>query len=124
MRPCTPTRSEPPPRDGSTDLAEGPSVPEGKAKSVLAPIRRLPYSNFARMCKVATKSGLFSWTVHGPFSFPQDGKENGGCILHGPCPLREQESPWPPFGGPTTPTVGCIQQTPRPMGRPPSTNDR
>ena len=24
------------------------------------------------------KSGLFFWTVHGPFSFPQDGKENGG----------------------------------------------
>ena len=26
------------------------------------------------------QSGLFFWTVHGPFSFPQDGKENGGCI--------------------------------------------
>ena len=26
------------------------------------------------------KSGLFFWTVHGPFSFPQDGKENGGWI--------------------------------------------
>ena len=31
--------------------------------------RRPPYSNFARTCKVATKSGLFFWTVHGPFSF-------------------------------------------------------
>ena len=69
-----------PPRDGSIALAEGPSVPEGKAKSEQAPIRRPPYSNFARMCKVATKSGLFFWTVHGPFSFPQEGKENGGCI--------------------------------------------
>ena len=26
----------------------------------------------------ATKSRLFFWTVHGPFSFPEDGKENGG----------------------------------------------
>ena len=24
--------------------------------------------------------GLFFWTVHGPFSFRQDRKENGGCI--------------------------------------------
>ena len=69
-----------PPRDGSIVLAEEYSVPEGKAKSEQAPIRRPPYSNFARMCKVAAKSGLFFWTVHGPFSFPQDGKENGGCI--------------------------------------------
>ena len=31
-----------PPRDGSIDLVEGSSVPEGQAKSALAPIRRLP----------------------------------------------------------------------------------
>ena len=31
-----------PPRDGSIDLAEGQSVPEGKAKSEQAPIRRPP----------------------------------------------------------------------------------
>ena len=42
MRPCTPTRSEPPPRDGSIDLAEDPSVPEGQAKSEQAPIRQPP----------------------------------------------------------------------------------
>ena len=28
----------------------------------------------------ARLSGLFFWTVHSPFSFPQEGKENGGCI--------------------------------------------
>ena len=28
----------------------------------------------------ARLSGLFFWTVHGLFSFPQEGKENGGCI--------------------------------------------
>ena len=31
-----------PPRDGSTDFAEDPSVPEGQAKSAQAPIRRPP----------------------------------------------------------------------------------
>ena len=31
-----------PPRDGSCKLAEAPSVPEGQAKSALAPIRRFP----------------------------------------------------------------------------------
>ena len=52
-----------PPRDGSINLAEDPSVPEGKAKSKQAPIRRPPYSNFAHTCKVATKSGLSFWAV-------------------------------------------------------------
>ena len=31
-------------------------------------------------CTGARPSGLFFWTVHGPFSFRQDRKENGGCI--------------------------------------------
>ena len=39
-----------------TGIAEDHSVPEGQAKSEQAPIRRPPYSNFARMCKVATKA--------------------------------------------------------------------
>ncbi len=42
-------------------------------------------------CTGARPSGLFFWTVHGPFSFPQDGKENGGCIPawdHAPCGSR------------------------------------
>ena len=45
-------------------------------------------------------SGLFFWTVHGPFSFPQDGKENGGCILAGQAPLAGASPPWPLFSGP------------------------
>ena len=48
------------------------------------------------------KSGLFFWTVHGPFSFPQDGKENGvdwtgyhhsrmpGRQIAAPTPLRRR----------------------------------
>ena len=51
-------------------------------------------------CTGVRPSGLFFWTVHGPFSFPQDGKENGGCIPAGQAPLREQNPPWPLFSGP------------------------
>ncbi len=42
--------------------------------------RRPPYSAEARRRRSATKGVLFFWTVHGPFSFRQDRKENGGCI--------------------------------------------
>ena len=37
------------------------------------------------------KSGLFFWTVHGPFSFPQDGKENGGW--NGQAAIAAESSP-------------------------------
>ncbi len=75
-----------PPRDSSIDLAEGPSVSGGKPKSALAPIRRPPYSNFARMCKVAAKAP-FSLTPGAARSlFGQDQKENRGRIC--------QPSPW------------------------------
>ena len=42
--------------------------------------RRPPYSNFARTCKVATKSDFFSSTGRGAFSFWRNQKENGGRI--------------------------------------------
>ena len=74
-----------PPRDSSHDLAEDDSVPEGKPKSALAPIRRPPLRAEGH-CTGARPSGLFFWTVHGPFSFPQVGKENGGCIPAGQAP--------------------------------------
>ena len=44
-------------------------------------------------CTGVRPSGLFFWTVHGPFSFPQDGKENGGCILAGQAPLAGARPP-------------------------------
>ena len=68
-----------PPRDGSINFVEEYSVPEGKAKSEQAPIRRPPLRAEGH-CTGARPSGLFFWTVHGPFSFRQDRKENGGCI--------------------------------------------
>ena len=51
-------------------------------------------------CTGVRPSGLFFWTVHGPFSFPQDGKENGGCIPAGQAPLAGASPPWPLFSGP------------------------
>ena len=46
--------------------------------------RRLHRSADPRRAEARTRrsapNGLFFWTVHGPFSFPQEGKENGGCI--------------------------------------------
>ena len=79
MRPCTPTRSEPPPRDGSIDLAEDPSVPEGQAKSEQAPIRRPPsraegHCTGARLAPFSLPPGA----AHSLFG--QDQKENGGRI--------------------------------------------
>ena len=68
-----------PPRDSSHDLAEDDSVPEGKPKSALVPIRR-PRQHRGANAPACAKSGLFFWTGRGPFSFRQDRKENGGCI--------------------------------------------
>ena len=68
-----------PPRDSSHDLAEDDSVPEGKPKSALVPIRR-PRQDRGANAPACAKSGLFFWTGRGPFSFRQDRKENGGRI--------------------------------------------
>ena len=57
-----------PPRDGSIDLAEEHSVPEGRAKSALAPIRRPP-SRAEGHCTGARTSAFFSSTGRGAFSF-------------------------------------------------------
>ena len=77
-----------PPRDGSIDLAEDHSVPEGQAKSEQAPIRRPPCARRATAPERAKRFSL--WTVHGPFLFWQDQKRNGGCI----CPaISMAESP-------------------------------
>ena len=87
MRPCTPTRSEPPPRDGSINLAEDPSVPEGQAKSEQAPIRRPPCARRATAPECAPRLSL--WTVHGPFLFWQDKREMGGASWLDKPPWRE-----------------------------------
>ena len=100
-----------PPRDGSCNLAEENSVPEGKAKSKQAPIRRPP-PRAEGHCTGARPSGLFFWTVHGPFSFPQDGKENGGCIPLDKPPAGA-ETPWPPSRRPHPPPYQGASPHPR-----------
>ena len=104
-----------PPRDGSIDLAEGDSVPEGRAKSALAPIRRPP----------SRAEGHCTGARPAPFSLPpgaahslfgQGQKENGGRIPRGNGPLREQNPPWPTSGGPSSPKAGGLlrSSSPRP----------
>ena len=96
-----------PPRDGSIDLAEDPSVPEGQPKSALAPIRRPPSRGGLLHRSAPT---LFSLDRARPVSLLARQKRNGGCILHGPCPLREQGLPRPPDGGSSIPHGGYIAQ--------------
>ena len=52
-------------------------------------------------CTGARQSGLFFWTGRGPFSFPQDGKENGGRIPHGTLPPGGSQPLGPTSGGPS-----------------------
>ena len=85
-----------PPRDGSIDLAEDYSVPEGRAESALAPVRRLPSARRATAPERVQTFFLFHRARRIFFLMPQ--KENGGRIC--------QPSPWLPFpaqmGGLTT----------------------
>ena len=66
-----------PPRDGSIDLVEESSVPEGKPKLAQAPIRRPPCARRATAPERAKRFSL--WTVHGPFLFWHDKREMGGA---------------------------------------------
>ena len=86
------------PRRGSqcSSLHRTPPRPSGSPRNPAGTIlRRPPYSNFARMCKVATKSDFFSSTGRGAFSFCQEQKENGGRIPRGNGPLAGARVPVP-----------------------------
>ena len=78
-----PPRRPPHPRRGNqpSNVHRTPPRPSESHRELAGTIsRRPPYSAEARRCRSATKGVLFFWTVHGPFSFRQDRKENGGCI--------------------------------------------
>ena len=60
------------------EIAEEHSVPEGKAKSEQALVRRPPYARRATAPERARR--LFSYTGRGAFSFWRNQKENGGRI--------------------------------------------
>ena len=84
-----------PPRDGSIDLAEDPSVPEGQPKSTLAPIRRPP-SRGGPLHRSAPKRPFLLDRARPVFFSAKTEKKMGGASPHGPCPLREQGLPRPP----------------------------
>ena len=109
MRSCTPTRSEPPPRDGSIDLAEDPSVPEGKPKSALAPIRRPPCARRATAPERARRPFLLDRARPVFFSAKTEKKMGGAsCMDHAPCGSRV--SPGRRHGGSSIPYDGYIAQ--------------
>ena len=85
-----------PPRDGSIDLAEDPSVPEGQAKSEQAPIRRPPSAQRRERAGVRQKAVFSFGPCTARFLFHKMEKKMGGASPHGPCPLREQGLPRPP----------------------------
>ena len=106
-----------PPRDGSIDLAEDPSVPEGQPKSEQAPIRRPPSRAARRATAPERAQAPFSLPPGAAHSlFGQGQKENGGRIPRGNGPLREQNPPWPTSGGPSSPKAGGLlrSSSPRP----------
>ena len=83
MRPCSPMTSAPAPRESAIKPVPHHAAPVGRPSRTRR--HHLTPTSVQKLCmhvQSCDQSGLFFWTVHGPFSFPQDGKENGGCI----CP--------------------------------------
>ena len=83
----TPTQEHHPPWDGSIDLVEESSVPEGQAKSALAPIRRPPCARRATA------------------------PERANAFLFGPCTARfsfgKTKEKWGVHPGWTSPPAGA-----------------
>ena len=81
MRFCTPMTSAPAPRESAFKSAPHPAAPVGEPSQTrrhhLTPT---PVQQLCTDVQSCDQSVFSLWTVHGPFSFPQDGKENGGCI--------------------------------------------
>ena len=84
----TPTRSEPPPRDGSIELAEDDSVPEGGPKSEQAPIRRPPCARRAAAPECAQAAFSFG-PCTARFLFRKTEKKMGGASPLDKPPWRE-----------------------------------
>ena len=113
MRSCNPMPSAPAPRESTVKSLRHPAAPVVQSSQTrrhpLTPTLAQQLCTHVQSCD---QSGLFFWTVHGPFSFPQDGKENGGVHPRWTSPLREQTPPWPPFGGPSAPYTAERQAAP------------
>ena len=94
-----------PPRDGSIDLAEDPSVPEGQPKSTLAPIRRPP-SRGGPLHRSAPKRPFLLDRAR-PVFFSTRWKRKWGVHPRWTSPPAGAESPWPPSGGPYPRAADC-----------------
>ena len=94
MRPCNPIPSAPAPRESTVKSLRHPAAPVVQSSQTrrhpLTPTLAQQLCTHVQSCD---QSGLFFWTVHGPFSFPQDGKENGGCIPAGQAPCGSRHPP-------------------------------
>ena len=110
MRSCTPTPSAPSATGRQLRFRRRPKRARRQAQIGAGTDPPTPVSAEGN-CTGARPSGLFFWTVqsrsrclrmrhtpcgYGPFSFPQDGKENGGCIPAGQAPLAGARPPRPP----------------------------
>ena len=80
-----------PPRDGSIDLVEENSVPEGEAKSAQAPIRRPP-SRGGPLHRSAPKRPFLLDRARPVFFSAKTEKKMGGASRW-TSPLREQNIP-------------------------------
>ena len=90
------------PRRGNprSSLYRTPPRPSGGHRKPAGTLsRRPPYSNFARTCKVVAKSA-FSLTPGAARSLFGATKKRMGGASRRTSPLREQNPPWPPDGGP------------------------
>ena len=122
MRSCTPLTSAPAPRESTVKSLRHPAAPVVQSSQTrrhpLTPTLAQQLCTHVQSCD---QSGLFFWTVHGPFSFPQDGKENGGCIPAGQAPCGSRHPPWPPRRRPIPPppAAGASAPPSPPPGGPP-----
>ena len=107
-----------PPRDGSCKLAEDPSVPEGQAKSALAPIRRPP-SRGGPLHRSAPKRPFLLDRARPVFFSARRKRKWGVHPRWTSPPWREPDSPWPPSGGPRLPRA-ARHRPPHPPRRGPS----
>ena len=99
MRSCTPTQDAPSATgqqlQESQKIIACPKASPNRSRHLYADPRRAEGH-----CTGARLSGLFFWTVHGPFSFRPRPKRKWGVHPRWTSPLREQNPPRPPSGGP------------------------
>ena len=80
IRPCSPMTSAPSATGRQYRPRRRPKRARRQGQIGAGTDTPTPVQQLCTHVQSCDQSGLFFWTVHGPFSFPQDGKENGGCI--------------------------------------------